>query len=80
MPPRRLINLRLRDGDAADRARGSHPSTVALLREFGVANRTLWRDGGGGRCRWPITTLFWGAGAVLQFAVLRWATIVSACR
>ena len=30
--------------------------------------------GGGGRLSLAITTLFWGAAAVLQFAVLRWAT------
>jgi MFS family permease len=70
-----LINLRLRGGTAAA-ARGgwasSHPR--ALWREFDIANRTLWRDQGGGRLSLAITTLFWGAAAVLQFAVLRWAT------
>jgi hypothetical protein len=34
----------------------------------------LWRDRDGGRLSLAVTTLFWGASAVLQFAVLRWAT------
>ncbi|HEY6352865.1 MAG TPA: lysophospholipid transporter LplT, partial [Burkholderiaceae bacterium] len=68
-----LINLRLRGGTAAAaRWASSHPR--ALWREFDIANRTLWRDQGGGRLSLAITTLFWGAAAVLQFAVLRWAT------
>jgi len=70
-----LINLRLRGGAAADPWRGLaaiHP--VRLWREFDLANRTLWHDRGGGQLSLAITTLFWGAAAVLQFAVLRWAT------
>jgi MFS family permease len=70
-----LINLRLRGGAAAAPRRGwaaIHP--LALWREFDTANRTLWADHGGGRLSLAITTLFWGAAAVLQFAVLRWAT------
>jgi MFS family permease len=45
-----------------------------LVREFWAANRILWRDEGGGRLSLAVTSMFWGAGAVLQFAVLRWAT------
>jgi len=70
-----LINLRLRGGASATARRGwaaIHP--VALWREFDAANRTLWADHGGGRLSLAVTTLFWGAAAVLQFAVLRWAT------
>ncbi|HET7526348.1 MAG TPA: lysophospholipid transporter LplT [Burkholderiaceae bacterium] len=69
-----LINLRLRGGTAEPRRIGLasiHP--VALWREFDHANRTLWADLHGGRLSLAITTLFWGAAAVLQFAVLRWA-------
>jgi len=69
------INLRLRGGVAAMPLRSLaavHPR--ALWREFDHANRTLWRDPHGGRLSLAITTLFWGAAAVLQFAVLRWAT------
>jgi hypothetical protein len=43
-----------------------------LLKEFGAANRLLWRDPLGGLSL-AVTTLFWGVGATLQFAVLRWA-------
>jgi MFS transporter, LPLT family, lysophospholipid transporter len=43
-----------------------------LLRNFGGANRALWRDVEGGLSLAATTTL-WGVGATLQFAVLRWA-------
>lgn len=43
-----------------------------LLRDFRQANSKLWRDPLGGLSL-AVTTLFWGAGAVLQFAVLRWS-------
>jgi len=39
------------------------------------AHRTLWRDPEGGLSL-AATTLVWGAGATLQFVVLRWATEV----
>jgi len=70
-----LINLRLRGGAAAGPRRGwraIHP--LALWREFDAANRALWADRFGGGLSLAVTTLFWGAAAVLQFAVLRWAT------
>ena len=66
-----LINLRLGRGGHRIALRSIHP--VALWREFDRDNQTLWRDDGGGRLSLAITTLFWGAAAVLQFAVLRWA-------
>lgn len=44
----------------------------ALLSRFGLAQRTLWRDRAGGMSL-AVTTLFWGAGATLQFVVLAWA-------
>ena len=44
----------------------------ALVRDFAVANRRLWRDPQGGMTL-TVTTLFWGVGATVQFAVLRWA-------
>jgi MFS family permease len=43
-----------------------------LLRNFRHSNRVLWRDADGGLSL-AATTLFWGVGATLQFAVLRWA-------
>lgn len=49
-----------------------HPHPANLWRGFLAANRRLWRDPLGGLSL-TVTTVFWGAGAVLQFAVLRWA-------
>jgi hypothetical protein len=43
-----------------------------LVRDFAHANRMLWRDRDGGLSL-AVTTIFWGVGATLQFAVLRWA-------
>ena len=69
-----LINLRLRGAAVgAPRIGWATVHPLTLWREFHIANRTLWRDAGGGRLSLAITTLFWGAAAVLQFAVLRWA-------
>lgn len=45
-----------------------------LLRDFWHAFTTLWRDPQG-RVSLAVTTLFWGAGATLQFVVLRWASL-----
>jgi MFS family permease len=63
--PRALHGARLTPASAQPRE---------LLRQFAVANRTLWRDRAGGRLSLAVTALFWGAAAVLQFAVLKWAT------
>ncbi|MFO1338193.1 MAG: lysophospholipid transporter LplT [Burkholderiaceae bacterium] len=46
-----------------------------LLRDFWADQRQLWRDPEGGLSL-AVTTLFWGVGATLQFAVLRWAADV----
>ncbi len=67
-----VVNLRIRRTGAVPLPIPRHPAR--LLREFWAANRILWRDAGGGRLSLAVTSLFWGAGAVLQFAVLRWAT------
>jgi MFS family permease len=45
-----------------------------LLHDFWHAFTTLWRDPQG-QVSLAVTTLFWGAGATLQFVVLRWASI-----
>ncbi len=42
------------------------------LRNFLHTNQLLWRDREGGLSL-AVTALFWGAGATLQFIVLRWA-------
>jgi hypothetical protein len=47
---------------------GRQPS----CRQFWAANLRLWRDAEGGLSL-AATTIFWGVGATLQFAVLRWA-------
>jgi MFS family permease len=47
-------------------------SPRGLVRDFLADHRTLWRDPDGGLSL-AVTTLFWGVGATLQFAVLRWA-------
>jgi len=54
------------------RAHAIQPSLRALLLRFGHAQRTLWQDTLGG-VSLGVTTLFWGAGATLQFVVLAWA-------
>jgi MFS family permease len=43
-----------------------------LLTDFGRCFMVLWRDPQG-QISLAITTLFWGAGATLQFIVLEWA-------
>lgn len=65
-----LLNAGIADSGRRQRSVAHDPLT--LLREFRAANRLLWRDREGGLSL-AATTLFWGAGATLQFAVLRWA-------
>ncbi len=65
-----LLNLAIPDSGA--RYRRASTSPRLLVRQFRRANRRLWRDADGGLSL-AVTTLFWGAAAVLQFAVLRWA-------
>ena len=64
------LNAGIRDSGRRQRSVSHDPWT--LLREFRTANRLLWRDREGGLSL-AATTLFWGVGATLQFAVLRWA-------
>ncbi len=45
---------------------------VALFKNFIQSNRILWQDPVG-KLSLAVTTLFWGIGAVVQFAVLLWA-------
>lgn len=54
------------------RLRWNDVSLPHLLRDFRDANARLWRDPLGGLSL-AVTTVFWGASAVMQFAVLRWA-------
>ncbi|TXI44378.1 lysophospholipid transporter LplT [Methylophilus sp.] len=45
-----------------------------LLKDFWHAFVTLWKDPQG-QVSLAVTTLFWGAGATLQFVVLQWADV-----
>ena len=58
--------------DSGARYPGTSIRPMDLVRDFAAANRRLWRDTQGGLSL-AVTTLFWGVGATLQFAVLRWA-------
>ncbi|NLD54007.1 MAG: lysophospholipid transporter LplT [Burkholderiaceae bacterium] len=66
------INLKIPDTGARYPHQQRHP--LRLMREFVHCNRTLWRDKLG-QISLSVTTLFWGAGATLQFIVLKWAQI-----
>jgi MFS family permease len=45
---------------------------IFLMHEFGHCLNLLWKDKLG-QISLAVTTLFWGAGATLQFIVLKWA-------
>lgn len=65
-----ILNLRIPNTGIRYRQRGFHP--VVMMRIFWMANQRLWTDKLG-QISLSVTTLFWGAGATLQFIVLRWA-------
>lgn len=65
-----IINLFIPD-TGARYAKQSH-NLVAIFKQFILANKTLWSDFQGS-ISLSVTTLFWGAGACLQFIVLWWA-------
>ena len=54
--------------------RSLHMNPIYLVREFGHCLMLLWRDRLG-QVSLAVTTLFWGAGATLQFIVIRWAEV-----
>jgi MFS family permease len=66
-----VLNLGIPDSGVRHAVDSRHPG--ALTREFLQDNRRLWRDRDGGLSL-GVTTIFWGVGATLQFAVLRWAS------
>lgn len=47
-------------------------SLTFLVKDFWHAFTTLWKDTQG-QVALAVTTLFWGAGATLQFVILQWA-------
>ena len=58
--------------DTRVRYRPQEHTVGRLLADFGHCMVTLWRDPLG-QISLAVTTLFWGAGATLQFIVLRWS-------
>jgi len=67
-----LFNLRIPQTDAHYPRQERNPFKLVL--EFGHCLTTLWRDKLG-QISLAVTTLFWGAGATLQFIVLEWAKV-----
>jgi MFS family permease len=67
-----LFNLRIPDTGARYAHQERNP--LRLLLDFGNCLRVLWRDKLG-QISLAVTTLFWGAGATLQFIVLKWADV-----
>jgi MFS transporter, LPLT family, lysophospholipid transporter len=65
-----IFNLFIPDTGA--RYRPQYTSPTMLVCDFWTCFTTLWRDKLG-QVTLAVTTLFWGAGATLQFLVLRWA-------
>ncbi|XLZ72077.1 lysophospholipid transporter LplT [Massilia sp. SR12] len=65
-----LFNLRIPDTGARYEHQERHP--LRLIGEFANCCSILWRDKLG-QISLAVTTLFWGAGATLQFIVLEWA-------
>jgi len=65
-----IFNLFIPDTGARYERQKSNP--VELIRDFSHCFTTLWRDKLG-QISLAVTTLFWGAGATLQFIVLKWA-------
>ncbi|MDR2452608.1 MAG: lysophospholipid transporter LplT [Candidatus Accumulibacter sp.] len=51
-----------------------HKNPWYLIREFHHCLALLWRDRLG-QISLAVTTLFWGAGATLQFIVIKWAEV-----
>ena len=65
-----LFNLEVPDTGVTLKKLPSHP--LDTLKDFTRCVRHLWRDRLG-QISLAVTTLFWGAGATLQFIVIEWA-------
>jgi MFS transporter, LPLT family, lysophospholipid transporter len=65
-----VFNMRIPDTGARYPHQERNP--IRLIGEFAVCVSTLWKDKLG-QISLAVTTLFWGAGATLQFIVLKWA-------
>jgi LPLT family lysophospholipid transporter-like MFS transporter len=67
-----LFNLRIPDTGARYAHQERNP--LKLVADFAHCFTVLWRDKLG-QISLAVTTLFWGAGATLQFIVLKWADV-----
>ncbi|CAH2906682.1 MAG: Putative transmembrane protein [uncultured Paraburkholderia sp.] len=67
-----LFNLRIPDTGARYPKQEHGP--IRLVTDFADCFVVLWRDKLG-QISLAVTTLFWGAGATLQFIVLKWAEV-----
>jgi MFS transporter, LPLT family, lysophospholipid transporter len=65
-----LFNLRIPDTGARYEHQERNPAK--LIADFANCTALLWKDKLG-QISLAVTTLFWGAGATLQFIVLKWA-------
>ena len=67
-----FINLKIPDTGARYVSQKTNP--IALIQDFAICFKTLWDDRLG-QISLAVTTLFWGAGATLQFIVIKWAQV-----
>ncbi len=67
-----IFNLFIPDTGARYGVQQTNPAL--LMRDFYVCFTVLWKDKLG-QISLAVTTLFWGAGATLQFLVLQWAAV-----
>ncbi|QWD67183.1 lysophospholipid transporter LplT [Polynucleobacter sp. MWH-Aus1W21] len=67
-----LINLKIPDTGARYVSQKTNP--IELIKDFAICFKTLWNDRLG-QISLAVTTLFWGAGATLQFIVIKWAQV-----
>ncbi len=67
-----IFNLFIPDTGARYGRQQTNP--VLLMRDFYICFTALWKDKLG-QISLSVTTLFWGAGATLQFLVLQWAAV-----
>jgi len=65
-----IFNLKIPDTGARYPHQERNP--IRLVSDFAGCFSTLWKDKLG-QISLAVTTLFWGAGATLQFIVLKWA-------
>ena len=64
------FNMRIPDTGVDHKPLKNNP--IYLIHDFNHCLRLLWRDKLG-QISLSVTTLFWGAGATLQFIVIKWA-------